>query len=373
MSRSTILICILAIGCGGDPDPAAPQISDDGHGDVDASRTPDPSTTGGHGGTTGGSSGTAGTATGGAAGTVETTGGSGGTPAPEAGVPDAGCIPVEPTVSRIGLGSQHGCALRPTGEAVCWGTPSSFFDHGQNEAPADLFSSIEANGSVSCGLTADESALVCWGEDLGTPPPGAVARITVGASHACALDACGAVTCWGSASGVEGTPSGRFIDAAAGSNFTCALTAEGRVACWGQWEPEPSSLPSGTFRAVAAGESHSCAIRTDGTVTCWMASHLFIDDFGQTAPPPGTFKQLALGVWHTCGIRDDDTVSCWGHGTAVGDCSNAGECGQAMPPSGEFEQIAAGLTNTCGIRTDGSIECWGSNTGGRSTPPAPFP
>jgi hypothetical protein len=280
---------------------------------------------------------------------------------------------VEPLARRLALGAEHGCALRPAGEAVCWGTPSSFFDHGQTDAPADLFSSLEANAESNCGLTAAEAALVCWGRELGTTPPGAFARVTVGSSHACALDACGAVTCWGSASAVEGTPSGRFIDVASGSGFTCALTDEGRTACWGLRQPEPSSLPAGTFRSIAAGEAHACAIRGDGTVACWGASHLSGDDRGQAESPPGTFKQLALGVWHSCGIGDDDTVACWGGGTAVSDCSTTGECGQALPPPGEFEQIAAGFTNTCGIRMDGSLACWGSNTGDRSTPPDPFP
>jgi alpha-tubulin suppressor-like RCC1 family protein len=97
--------------------------------------------------------------------------------------------------SALSAGSAHACALgSPSGTVTCWGADGS----GETDAVTGVFQKVVAGGSTSCGLK--NSAIVCWGYDLGTPPKGSFQQLTLGSDFGCALDASGHVHCWGNTS-----------------------------------------------------------------------------------------------------------------------------------------------------------------------------
>jgi alpha-tubulin suppressor-like RCC1 family protein len=194
------------------------------------------------------------------------------------GIPSA--VPVEVVglskgVSEVAAGGYHTCALTDSGAVKCWGDDGwgalgddwAVMDH---RVPVDVVGlssgvvALSAGGLHSCALT-DSGAVKCWGRnrdgelgclsagDSSPVPvdveglPGVVA-ISAGWTHTCALEASGAVACWGELSGrvpveVTGLPSG-MVAVASGFLHTCALSAAGEVTCWGGgFGPVPVNVP----------------------------------------------------------------------------------------------------------------------------------
>ncbi len=71
------------------------------------------------------------------------------------------------------------CALRPTGEVVCWGRAYEMYLR-DTEPHGVLFRDIATGSSHACGVTLDDGEILCWGtappgQDFGQtrpPPPG---------------------------------------------------------------------------------------------------------------------------------------------------------------------------------------------------------
>jgi alpha-tubulin suppressor-like RCC1 family protein len=132
-------------------------------------------------------------------------------------------VPGLTNVVAISAGQQHTCALRSNGTAFCWGANGSGqmgngnFAAVSPPAPVQVSNltgalAIDAGTEHSCALKGDGSA-VCWGQNtygqLGdnavankaSPVPvlalsGAIS-INAGKSHTCALKTDGSAACWG--------------------------------------------------------------------------------------------------------------------------------------------------------------------------------
>lgn len=150
--------------------------------------------------------------------------------------------------AQIVTGDRHSCGLHPDGTVECWGigpedadlTGYEGRDVGQvTDTPSGAFLRIAAGSNTSCAINA-YGIVNCWGElayevetvfdgdtwididvdndgqacgirstgdivcqpapyvdDLTPPAGGGFVQISVGHTHACALDIEGAITCWG--------------------------------------------------------------------------------------------------------------------------------------------------------------------------------
>jgi alpha-tubulin suppressor-like RCC1 family protein len=176
-------------------------------------------------------------------------------------------------VAQVAAGGQHTCAITGDGRIQCWGA--------------------NRDGQLGEGTTGGSRPV-----PAAVGLPGQAVHVSTGLAHSCALTADGAAWCWGrndagqlgdgsrvtrsrpvrvAADGVT-----RFAQIAAGGTHSCAVDAVGAVWCWGQnargavgdgsttvrERPVRVVLP-GRADAVATGTAHSCAHLTDGRAFCW--------------------------------------------------------------------------------------------------------
>ena len=234
----------------------------------------------------------------------------------------------------LSVGATHTCGLTISGTAYCWGGNW----HGQlgigtmdgeerypccHTSPIPVvggpsFSSVQADGIHTCGLTLDGDAW-CWGNhknfgQLGTgdvdlrdrPAPVQVAGNLKFSSISVGIPSCGIVWdgtayCWGGGPVPElGIKSSverldrpavvpgklKFERIVSGAFFACGIVREGFVYCWGynrygqigNGSTENVDIPQLVsqqlrFRVVTTGgnefSGHACGIATDGEVLCW--------------------------------------------------------------------------------------------------------
>ena len=314
-------------------------------------------------------------------------------------------VPDSERFTEIASGSLHSCGLREEEILVCWGLD----DYGQASLarqigvpptppprPTQKFAAISAGSDYTCGLTAEEGAPLCWGDNRkgrATPPRGEqFTTIASGGDHTCALRADGSAVCWGHDQFGQASPpkDKRFISISAGEIFTCGIQVDHVLTCWGEsdftvWESMVSVSshsfhfcglrPDGTaacwgqdveghtrppmrttFKSISTGNTHTCALEEDGTPVCW-------GDAGPervTSPPRGELlTSLSSGVGYVCGLRQDGSAVCWGRNRS----------GQSSPPDGQFVAVSSGSSHTCGLRENGIAACWGFNEDGQASPP----
>jgi len=278
------------------------------------------------------------------------------------GVTTYGAGPVGPT-SQVDVGERHACAVT-VGQVRCWG---------DNE-------SLQAGTGV---LRSDGSRLAS--HELVD-----IVSVSSGATASCALDAAGAVACWGENLGGDtllDSPESVALDEAAttvsvGSDAACVVSASGRVSCWGAGAVVDSATPttidlgSGvTARDVAVGHSAACVIAGDATVRCWGTGPVGSADavsipvtitYGDGTPIRARF--VAVGQGHACAITDAGDAACWGS-------NNAGQLGRNSTVASAYADsvslgadtskwvsLGVGGDMTCGLRGSGSLQCWGGGT-----------
>jgi alpha-tubulin suppressor-like RCC1 family protein len=289
--------------------------------------------------------------------------------------------------TQIGAGSEHTCALISDGTMRCWGTNytgqlgmgGATGEHGGvpfSLSPVQVQGITNAivsapGGFHTCAVLADHT-VQCWGRnqdgqlgngdsttDTSLPGPvsglGAVAALSPGGYHNCALMPDGTVRCWG-----------RNDDGQLGTGDRTRATTPVQV----------NGLSAAPV-AVSAGGYHTCALMPDGTVQCWGRN--VNGQVGQPSstgafPVPTTVPGIAgavsikTGFYNTCATLADRTLRCWGENDfgEVGDGSvtSVSAPTQVADISGA-SAVAVGGWHSCALVADNSLRCWGLNDGGQ--------
>ena len=220
----------------------------------------------------------------------------------------------EKPVVQIALGRAHGCALRATGQASCWGSAQS-----ENERLGqERFIAIASTLETTCGLH-KTGELNCWGEPIEAPIDAQTLKtISGGAAHFCGLNDAGTAICWGDNQEAQSKPPpGPYLDISAGHFHTCAIQTDSTVQCWGRNQEGQSSPPSSRFRQISSGWSHTCGINQRGAIECWgckdKSAAVALEPYDACRPPSGQFIALSSGdLWESCAVRANGETICWG-------------------------------------------------------------
>lgn len=269
--------------------------------------------------------------------------------------------PGGPTLSATSQ-SQHACLVAPDGALLCWGwnrTKQLGYAAGNSNGIAQRASGLPPITSAAAATTStcviEKSTgtprVGCWGRDLekflddinGSPTDsdtptypvlaGEPRLLRAGATHVCALDANGKMSCWGSNTAGQLGPttipactgacqgsgpyvdpdfaSDHIVDLAAGYRFTCVVLDTGGVFCLGvnsasqlsgittrDLDPHSTRVKVRTIDdaiAIGAGSTHVCVLRKTGgpkngpSPWCWGDNTL--DQLGN--PTAGEQSTLA--------------------------------------------------------------------------------
>ncbi len=258
-------------------------------------------------------------------------------------------------VLSVHAGTEHTCALLPSGDVTCWG------EAGQRvPLPAGPYRSLSVGGHrYTCGVQAS-GAVVCAGirDALFNQAPGAQDRyrsVSAGGRHACAFRESGELDCWGwNGYGQAVAVPGPYESVSAGDFHTCAVLDSGQVVCWGRNNHGQALGMPGRYTAVSAGAAHNCALGESGEVVCWGNN-----ESGQTDAPSGRYQAVTVGEAHSCALAESGEVVCWG----------SNESGQTDAPAGRYRAISAGGLHTCAVTDSDEVVCWGDNESGQTDVP----
>ena len=237
----------------------------------------------------------------------------------------------------ISAGDYHTCGIRANDSRVlCWGQ-GDYGQLGDGSASShnvgipnltldsSAFLSVDAGADHTCGIRANDSRVLCWGRgDFGQLGDGSTAFHNVGIPNLT-------------------RDSSAYLSVSVGSYYTCGIRAnDSRVLCWGDGyygELGDSSagtdhvvnvpnltLDSSAYLSVSAGGDHTCGIRTnDSRVLCWGRGLYGRLGDGSTAAhnvgipnltrDSSAYLSVSEGQYYTCGLRANDSrVLCWGYG-----------------------------------------------------------
>ncbi len=231
-----------------------------------------------------------------------------GHPAPEPQPP--------PRTTALALGSSFSCALGSDGTVRCWGANGSgqLGDGTRRSRPSPVrvigvedAVQVASGDGQACALRRD-GTVWCWGENsIGlelvsieapgrlTPARieglGSTVRIGVGEDSACALDASGAIRCWG----LNG-------DGELGDGTTTSHRSPARVA----------GLPPAV--GLSVGPRQSCAVLGDGAAWCWGRTAQATRSPPRAIPGLAGVTEVAVSWAAACALVAGGEVYCWGDG-----------------------------------------------------------
>lgn len=269
--------------------------------------------------------------------------------------------PIELGRTFVSLASgeeEYSCGVTTDNNGFCWGRNDSY-QLGDAALdlkghPFPLFETCEVTGSVECSLVPRPVRTGDLRVDDGLDTL-ALAALSAGSIHTCALTLAGNPICWGSGSATLGQDtfaqtrepipianSVTLVSLSAGATHNCGLTSAGQAYCWGSNSLGQLGNPAaGTrsttpvhvsgnhqFRELEASWRNSCGIKADSTAFCWGSNV-----FGQLAIPPGSFR----------GAPDQLTVQ----------------------EATKFLSISVGDRHGCAVTPEGAAYCWGISEGGR--------
>ncbi len=313
---------------------------------------------------------------------------------------------------QLAAGDAHACALMSHGRIYCWGH--------------------NGKGQLGSGAAQATSPPVLVVDTDGKPLAGAQ-DIVAGARHTCARVKVGGKTsvfCWGDDSlgqlgdgpivntrsavdlSLPATVAGTIPDGtkpqpilAAGADTTCAINATGAVSCWGG--AQAGDMSTGTnggahspmkvgtslsATSVAVTETHGCAVSTapNTPAVCWgqngtsqlgdgsqqdrvspasvkISTSQATTDITAVAVGGGNLGTAANDYYGTSCALADYHLRCWGAGFLGGNAASSKETSFATPASlfVTVSRITGSRAHFCAWSASAQqFVCWGSNEAG---------
>lgn len=186
----------------------------------------------------------------------------------------------------------------------------------------------------------------------------------------CALDAQGAIHCWGLArigSGPWQIPEGSFTALFSSTSSVCAVRSDGTFTCFAEplGTPDFSYVPNTAVRKVALAVGDLCGIDLGGAAFCSWAPASAIEGYALPVPNGVRPSDISVGTQFACGIGSaDGAIHCWGSQGSADACGFAPRAGQLDAPDGTFVAVTSRMFSSCGIKSDGSLACWGAGKAG---------
>ncbi len=246
---------------------------------------------------------------------------------------------------EIGVGPSNACAVRQSGDVVCWGA-----------ADADKlgFAAPECGPFVVMRDVPMEYTTPCQATPAVVPGLQGAVEVSVGANTVCARAGDGTVQCIGATNQVGQLGNGTtdppamppvptavagaadIVAVGVGNAGGCMLQPDATVACWGgnsygelgrdleydDFAPTPTSIASltGVDALVVAGQT--ICVLAAGQPSCWGDVNYIFEvepEPGSAAvghpsalPQPHDVVELDTTGFHACARFADDTVTCWG-------------------------------------------------------------
>ncbi|HWV39071.1 MAG TPA: hypothetical protein VN033_11435, partial [Vulgatibacter sp.] len=187
--------------------------------------------------------------------------------------------------TKISAGDDYTCALKESGELMCWGTMTTGTNPTIQPSTAGtatpvriggasaVWTDISAGSDFACGLQGEETK--CWGvaglsrlgdggppnRDSVTPvtaiTPVPLVHLSAGATHACGVTEEGEAFCWGGNADAFGLTGQLGL----GDSDDDPILVE--------YKTEPTPVNTALRFTEIHASQHSCAIATDGIVYCW--------------------------------------------------------------------------------------------------------
>ncbi len=327
-------------------------------------------------------------------------------------------LPGAPTAKDVLVDRVEWCLQSTEGTWTCWprlqeSVPPPLQAYGSTSRPPMAVADSEGSTAVAQGrfaicLTDREDHTHCRRRtfDGKTEPEivlSGIDRLSIGDSHACALDRRGGLSCWGAnesgqanghrTASVLETPvhvMDDVADVAVGLRHTCAALRDGSIVCFGDNRygqlgngstgPAPGIVRVAASQEpaarVAAGFDHTCALTRGGSVFCWGS-----DSSDRRVPPAvarvpttvdglaGPVKALAAGRDRSCAVLADASVACWGH-EGWTDTTATGP--QRVKGTESTVELGMGDDHVCVRGASGGVKCFGSNVVGQLATDLPW-
>ena len=281
-------------------------------------------------------------------------------------------------IVEVAVGNGYTCALKSSGEVLCWGNGSNGRLGNGEISDKDHPALVKIqNADSSLSSLSNLSNIV---------------QITAGSTHACALNQGGKVLCWGyNAQGQLGNgvsaddpPDKSYpvyvhesesslnhltgiVQVRAGQNHTCALTSTGRGYCWGQGNNGQLGSSSSTVY-IPYDDEHVGVERHAPLVILTQEGGIPLGDILEIVPG---------GAAHSCALLGNHSVKCWGN-SILGRLGNGVTSGAinyfpldvlaANGGSGNLSDIVkvfSGSQHNCALQSTGTVVCWGYGSEGK--------